>query len=58
MTEKIKSIFESHMFNAIMSVVAVVVLIEKIINQSYIMIIIWIVINYHFITLTMKTRNQ
>ncbi len=58
MTEKDKSIFESLWFNAIMSAVSVAALIENVINRSYIMIIIWIVICYHFITLTMKTRNQ
>ncbi len=35
MTKNGKSIFESLWFNAIMSVVAIAALIEKVINQSY-----------------------
>jgi hypothetical protein len=56
MEEKKETFFDSLWFNAIMSIVAVVVLAEKVINQSYIMIIIWLVIAYHFITATMKKR--
>ena len=45
-------------FNAIMSIVAVVALAVKVIYQSYnIMIIIWLVIAFYFITATMKKRK-
>jgi len=55
MKNKVKSIFDSLWFNLIMSVVAVVALGEKLYlgyqsgNYQYIMIIIWIIIAYHFI---------
>ncbi len=52
MKEKIKSFFDSLWFNAIMSVVAIVVLVENAINRKYIRIVIWIVLAYHFIKLT------
>ena len=58
MGEKNQSFFDSLWFNAIMSVVAVVALAEKVINQSYIMIIIWLVIAYHFITTTLQKRDK
>lgn len=57
MKEKNNPIFDSLGFNAIMSIVSIVVLAEKLINQSYIMIIIWLVIAYHFITATMEKRK-
>ncbi len=52
MKEKIKSFFDSLWFNAIMSVVAIAVLVENAINQKYIMIVLWLVLAYHFIKLT------
>jgi len=50
--------FDSLWFNAIMSIVAVVVLVNNIINQKYIMIIIWIVITFHFIKATKKSMPK
>ncbi len=47
-----KSFFDSLWFNAIMSIVAIVALVDQVVNQKYIMIIIWLVIAYHFITAT------
>jgi uncharacterized paraquat-inducible protein A len=57
MKEKNKSFIHSLWFNAIMSIVAVVVLADQVINQKYIMIIIWLVIAYHFIRTTMEKRS-
>jgi len=53
-----KTFFDSLWFNAIMCVVAVVVLVEQVINQKYIMIVIWIVIAYHFIKLTKEKMSK
>ncbi len=49
---KKSTFFDSLWFNAIMSVVAIAVLVENAINQKYIMIVIWLVLAYHFIKLT------
>jgi hypothetical protein len=57
MGEKKETFFDSLWFNALMSIVAVVVLAEKVINQSYIMVVIWLVIAYHFITATMEKKK-
>jgi hypothetical protein len=57
MKEKNQSFFDSLWFNAIMSVVAVVALADQVINQKYIMIIIWLVITYHFVRTTMEIRS-
>ncbi len=54
---KYTAFFDSLWFNAIMSVVAVVALVNHVINQTYIMIIIWLVIAYHFITATNEKRK-
>jgi hypothetical protein len=51
------SIFDSLWFNAIMSIVAVVSLGNYIVNQSYVMVLIWLVIAYHFITATMEKKK-
>jgi|GEM_PF-2795736 len=66
MKEKKKTFFDSLWFNALMSVVAVAALGEKvvlnIISGDYyhnsIWIIIWIVIVYHFIDATIKIRRE
>ena len=52
MKEKIRSFFDSLWFNAIMSIVAVVEIVENAVNQSYIRVVIWLVLAYHFIKLT------
>lgn len=41
--------FNSLWFNIIMSIVAIVSLIINIINKKYILIVIWLVLAYHFI---------
>ena len=62
MKNKIKSIFDSLWFNIIMSVVAVAALGEKIVlgyqsgDYQFIMIIIWIVLTYHFIRQVIKNK--
>ncbi len=60
MQEKSKSklFFDSLWFNAIMSVVAMVVLVENIIEQSYILIIVWVIILIHFIVTTRKAIRE
>jgi len=58
MEEKKESFFDSLWFNAIMSIVAIVAIAIKVIYQSYnFMIIIWLIIAYHFITTTLKKRK-
>jgi hypothetical protein len=57
MKEKNQSFIHSLWFNAIMSIVAVVVLADQVINQKYIMIIIWLVITYHFVRTSMEIRS-
>ena len=47
-----KSIFYSLWFNAVISVVAVVAIVTNAITQRYILLIVWIVIAYHFIKAT------
>ncbi len=54
---KSSKIFDSLWFNAIMSIVAVLALAKNVIDQKYIMVIIWLVIAYHFITLTNEKRK-
>jgi len=49
---KKESFLNSLWFNAAMSVVAVVLLITNIIDKKYIMIIIWLVITYHYVKVT------
>ena len=62
MKNKTKSIFDSLWFNVIMSIVAVVALGEKIFGSyqsrtyQYVMIIIWIVLAYHFIRKVVKNK--
>ncbi len=55
---KYKSFFDSFWFNAAMSVVSIVVLVESIIEQSYVFIVLWIVILYHFIRATRKAHKE
>jgi hypothetical protein len=57
MKEKNHKIFDSLWFNTIMSIVSIVALADQVINQKYIMIIIWLVIAYHYITTTMEKRK-
>tara|TARA_Y100000310_G_scaffold262458_1_gene272150 strand:+ start:5441 stop:5614 length:174 start_codon:yes stop_codon:yes gene_type:complete len=57
MTQKIKSFFDSFWFNAIMSIVAVVALVINVLDQKYIMVVIWLVILYHFIDATIKANK-
>jgi len=52
MKEKIKSFFDSLWFNALMSVVAVIVLVESVVEQSYVFVILWLVLVCHFIRAT------
>jgi len=49
---KLKSFFDSLWFNIIMSVVAMAGLVVNIIEQSYVLVIAWIVISFHFIRAT------
>ena len=62
--QKIKSFFDSLWFNVVMSIVAVVILGEKIVlgyqsgSYQYIMIAIWIVITYHFIREVIKAKKR
>jgi len=64
--EKIKTFFDSLWFNAVMSVVSVVVLGERIIlnylsgdyYHEFILIIIWIIIVFHFIVTTKKAYKR
>jgi len=58
MKEKINSFFDSLWFNAIMSVVVIVVLVESIIEQSYVFIIIWVILLVHFILATRKAIKE
>ena len=53
-----KAFFDSLWFNAIMSIVSVAVLVENVINQNYIMIVIWIVIVFHFIKTTKDKKSE
>lgn len=53
-----KSIFDSLRFNAAMSILAVVMLGKQVIDKSYILMIIWIVLAYHFIKTTMDIRKK
>ena len=59
-----KSFLDSLLFNAIMSVVSVVVLGEKLFTGylsgdfNFIMIIIWMVIAFHYIATSIKTINK
>ncbi|NIQ15978.1 MAG: hypothetical protein GTO02_16760 [Candidatus Dadabacteria bacterium] len=58
MEEKKESFFNSLLFSAIMSIVAIVALAIKVIYQSYnFMIIVWVVIAYYYITDTIKKRK-
>ena len=52
-----KSVFDSLWFNAIMSVVAVVALGIHVMERSYVMVLIWIIIAYHFILGTNNARK-
>ena len=52
MKEEIKSFFDSLWFNALMSVVAVIVLVESVVEQSYVFVILWLVLVFHFIRAT------
>tara|TARA_B100000315_G_C14211980_1_gene422481 strand:+ start:61 stop:231 length:171 start_codon:yes stop_codon:yes gene_type:complete len=54
---KKKTFFDSLWFNAIMSIVAVVVLVTNILDQKYVMVVIWMVITYHFVRETMKAKK-
>jgi hypothetical protein len=62
---KVKSFLDSLQFNAAMSVVSVALLAQKIIRnilsgdyyQEFIIIIIWIVIAFHFIKTTKERMN-
>ena len=56
MKKKTKSIFDSLWFNIIMSIVAIVVLVYQIIDQKYVMTVIWLVITYHFIREIIKNK--
>jgi len=66
MNKKFKSFLDSVWFNAIMSVVSVGVLIEKVVSnylsgnyyQEFILIIIWIVLVYHFIKTTKDSISK
>lgn len=55
---KSKSFFDSLWFNAIMSIVAVVALGIHVMERSYVRVLIWIIIAYHFILGTNKARNR
>ena len=58
MKQKTKSIFDSLWFNVIMSIVAVALLVINIIDKKYIMIVIWIVLTYHFIREVIKAKKR
>lgn len=55
---KLKLFFDSLWFNAIMSVVAVVVLGDNIINQRYVRVVIWVILLVHFIVATRKAIGE
>ena len=52
-----KKILDSLWFNAAMSILAVVGLVINIIDKSYIMTAVWVVIAYHFIKTTYNKRK-
>jgi len=66
MKEKINSFFNSLWFNAVMSVLSVVVLGERIVinylsgdyYHEFILIIVWVVILIHFIVATRKAARR
>jgi hypothetical protein len=55
---KIKEIIDSAWFNAIMSVVAVLVLVTNVLSKKYVYVVIWLVLAYHFIKLTYNKREM
>lgn len=55
---KLKLFFDSLWFNVIMSVVAVVVLGDNIINQRYVRVVIWVILLVHFIVATRKAIGE
>ncbi len=58
MKKKSKSFLDSLWFNTIMSILAIVMIVNQIINQKYILLIIWLIIAYHFIREVMKNRQN
>jgi len=63
---KNKSFFNSFWFNVVMSIVAVVVLGDMLISNygsgdyfhGFIMVIVWVVILYHFVRAAIKSRKN
>ncbi|MAF79650.1 hypothetical protein CL629_01070 [bacterium] len=66
MKEKINSFFDSLWFNAIASVVSIGVLVERVVTNylsgdyyhEFILIIVWVVILFHFIAATIKANKK
>ncbi len=54
---KSKSVFDSLLFNAIMSIVAVVALGKNVMDGRYVMVLIWLIIAYHFIKATNDAKK-
>ena len=63
MNENIKSFFESKWFNTIASLISIYILVDIIIEiyktgQFKIMLIVWLVIAYHFLSVSYKTWEK
>jgi len=55
--KKSKSFFDSLWFNLVMSVVAVVVLVESVIERKYVYVVLWIILLYHFVREVVRDRK-
>lgn len=63
MNENIKSFFESKLFNTIASLISIYILVDIILEiyktgQFKIMLIVWLVIAYHFLSVSYKTWGK
>ena len=58
MPGKNKSFFDSLWLNAIMSGVAIVGLIKNVIDGRYILVIVWVIISFHFIRAAKKAAKE
>ncbi len=52
-----KTFLDSLWFNSIMSILAVALLVTNILNQKYILVVVWVVIAYHFLRGTIKAKE-
>jgi hypothetical protein len=58
MKERIKSFIESLWFNAIFSVISVWILVDNIVDQRYVLVVIWVVLLFHFILATRRAAKK